>query len=157
VPEDDAFQPVGFLRVLVALVAILAIGVVTAREVRFLQRWGDGPVGHLDLGTQESRQDTLRVAAASLLAYTARLRAGGDLDPDARGLTAIRARARLGSGSAGPKALVDADARLSTNVQALASVRAKLADGAPRDAVQNELSAIERSIREAEELLGEAL
>lgn len=155
VPEDESHQPVSFVRVLVALLAMLTIGIVLAQEVRFLQRWGDGPVGHMDVGSHERRQDTLRVACASLLTYTAALRSGGDPDPEARELTAIRARARLGSGTAGPTALVEAEERLARSVQALASIRTTLAGGAAPAAVENELSAIERSIREAEALLVE--
>jgi hypothetical protein len=149
VPEDEAFEPFRFSRVLVVLMAILTVGVLVAHRVRFLESWGER--ARSQLGIHASRADLLRGGAAALLSYVAQLRGG--VIPDAERLARIRGEARIGSGSAGPEALVAADRRLARCVQDLASLRVAAMRGLDPVSLSNELTRVERAIRAAEELL----
>ncbi len=156
VPEDEAFRPVGSLRVWVLILGIFATGTLLASRVEFIYRWGGSLPsqvggGHMVAGARES----LHRSAASLKNTARNLRAGNaGTDVDTRILRLV-ADEVAALGRSGPPGLVKAAGELRACVDELASLRSAVQAGVTQEIRWREADRIERRIAHAEEMLAQ--
>lgn len=156
VPEDEAFRPVGALRVWVLIAAIFVTGTMLASRVEFIYRWGGSLPSQVGGGYMlADARASLQRSAASLKSAARTLRAGNvGTEVDARILRLV-ADEVTAVGRSGALGLVAAAGELRACVDELASLRAAIAGGASQEFRWREADRIERRIAHAEELLAQ--